>query len=98
MVGQLVMDWDNSTDVAARIADASMLTGDREWDALVAGVVEDIAYRHCAKVPSWTMEPERFTDDRWWFLTSSRRCTPLPLWRPRHRWLIAVCSFAAPHW
>lgn len=49
------MDWDNSTDVAARIADASMLTGDREWDALVAGVVEDIAYRHCAKVPSWTM-------------------------------------------
>ena len=52
LVGQLVMDWDNSTDVAARIADASMLTGDREWDALVAGVVEDIAYRHCAKVPS----------------------------------------------
>ena len=52
MVRQLVMDWDNSTDVAARIADESMLTGDCEWDALVAGVVEHIAYRHCAKVPS----------------------------------------------
>jgi len=57
MVGQLIMYWDNSTDVAARIADASMLTGDREWDALVAGVVEDIACHHCAKVPSGPWNP-----------------------------------------
>lgn len=70
LVRQFIMDCDNSTNVAAQIADAAMLTGDRGWDALVAGVVEDIAYRHGAKVPRWAMEPERFTDDRWWFVTS----------------------------
>ncbi len=70
LVRQFIMDCDNSSNVTAQISDASMLTGDRGWDALVAGVVEDIAYRHGSKVPRWTMEPERFTDDRWWFVTA----------------------------
>ena len=39
-------------------------------DALIAGVVEDVAYRHGVPVPRWAMEPERSTEDRWWFVTS----------------------------
>lgn len=72
LVRQFIMDCDNldADGVQGNIAEAPALSFDRGWDALVAGVVEDIAFRHGVRVPAWTMEPERFTDDRWWFVTS----------------------------
>ena len=72
LVRQFIMDTDrgDSQRVSENIAAAPRPTGDRRWDALVAGVVEDIAYRHGVSVPAWAMEPERSTADRWWFVTS----------------------------
>lgn len=66
------MDIDRleSADLAAHLYEAPRLTGDRGWDALIAGVVEDVAFRHSIAVPRWAMEPERSTDDRWWFVTT----------------------------
>lgn len=46
-------------------------TGDRRWDALVAGVVERGAHRVGVRVPSWTAVPHRFLD-AWWFLSPYR--------------------------
>ncbi|MGI8684968.1 MAG: helix-turn-helix transcriptional regulator [Acidimicrobiales bacterium] len=43
-------------------------TGDRRWDALVAGVVERAAHRADARAPSWTAAPGRFLD-AWWFVS-----------------------------
>src|SRR5579875_123997 len=43
------------------------LTGSREWDALLAGVVEWLSGLYGLKVPAWTSAPERFLD-AWWFL------------------------------
>ena len=70
LVRQFIMDCDHADDVGVHIVDAPALTGDRRWDALVAGVAEDIAYRHGVRVPGWTAERERFTDEQWWFVTS----------------------------
>jgi hypothetical protein len=72
LVRQFIMDTDrrDQKGVTENIATTPRLTGDRGWDALIAGVVEDIAYRHGVAVPSWAMEPARSTADRWWFVTS----------------------------
>jgi hypothetical protein len=72
LVRQFIMDTDrlDRSGVAENINNAPDSTGDRGWDALIAGVVEDIAYRHRVAVPPWAMEPERSTADRWWFVTS----------------------------
>lgn len=42
-------------------------TGDRRWDALLAGVVEMLALRHGVAVPAWTVAADRFLD-RWWVM------------------------------
>lgn len=78
IVRQFIMDVDRLGygELVEQVAEAPNLTGDRGWDALVAGVVEDVAYRHGIAVPRWAMEPERSTDDRWWFVTTIRDLHP----------------------
>jgi len=46
-------------------------TGDRRWDALLAGVVEHLCFHHGLPVPDWVVRPARFLD-RWWFVTPYR--------------------------
>ncbi len=54
--------------LAAVIAANPGSTGDRRWDALVAGVVERVAHGAGVRIPAWTAEPSRFVD-RWWFVS-----------------------------
>lgn len=72
LVRQFIMDIErlDRATLAAQLFEAPLLTGDRGWDALSAGVVEDVAFRHSIAVPQWAMESERSTDDRWWFVTT----------------------------
>ena len=53
-------------------------TGDRRWDALIAGVVERAAHRGGTRVPSWTAAPSRFLEV-WWFLSPYRSLHPSAL-------------------
>lgn len=53
---------------AADLTDDPGSTGDRRWDALVAGVVERAAHRAGVRTPAWTASPERFLDT-WWFVS-----------------------------
>ena len=46
-------------------------TGDRRWDALVAGIVEWAAHAVEVRTPPWTATKERFLDE-WWFVTPYR--------------------------
>jgi hypothetical protein len=72
LVRQFIMDTEHldPVGVTENVREASPLTGSRGWDALIAGVVEDLAYRHGVMVPQWALEAERSTDDCWWFVTS----------------------------
>lgn len=72
LVRQFIMDSDrlDPAALAKNIAEPAPLTNNRGWDALIAGVVEDIAYRHCVNVPPWTADKDRSTEDRWWFVTT----------------------------
>lgn len=46
--------------------DAPPLTGHQGWDALLAALVEHLAY-HCElRIPRWTLAPERILE-QWWF-------------------------------
>lgn len=52
---------------AAMVKDEPPSTARREWDALVAGVVEWLSQRYGLRMPAWCAAPERFLD-QWWFL------------------------------
>ncbi|MEO1062430.1 MAG: hypothetical protein AAFZ07_13520 [Actinomycetota bacterium] len=67
-VRQFIADAERSNERAAAIADPPDPTGDARWDALIAGVAEDIAWRHQLDVPPWVRDPWR-TLDTWWFVT-----------------------------
>ena len=73
LVRQFVMNADRSADVASMITLAPDSTGDERWDALVAGVCEDIAYRHGVAVPAWTSTPPL---SQFWFVTDFERLHP----------------------
>jgi hypothetical protein len=70
IVRQFIMDVEHSPRPDHTIETAPVLSGDRGWDALIAGVVEDLAFRLGLPVPACTREPTRNTDDRWWFVTA----------------------------
>ena len=72
LVRQFIMDTErlDASGVTGNVREPATITGNRGWDALIAGVVEDLAYRHGVAVPRWALEPERSTDDCWWFVTS----------------------------
>ncbi|MEA2902034.1 MAG: hypothetical protein QOH36_1921 [Actinomycetota bacterium] len=68
--------WTRLTSTSARSSWAEIevdpgSTGDRRWDALVAGVVERAAHVAQVRVPLWTAAATRFLDE-WWFLTPYR--------------------------
>jgi transcriptional regulator with XRE-family HTH domain len=41
-------------------------TGDRRWDAFVAGLAEWIAVTAGLPAPRWAQEPDRFLGEGWW--------------------------------
>jgi hypothetical protein len=62
-------------DRVALVADEPPPTGDRRWDAMLAGVVEQLCFDHRLAIPGWVMQPGRFLD-RWWFVTPYRSLHP----------------------
>jgi hypothetical protein len=51
----------------AGMKDEPATTGRREWDALIAGVVEWLSGQYGLPAPAWVSAPGRFLD-AWWFL------------------------------
>ena len=64
-----------SVDRAGLVADEPPPTGDPRWDALLAGVVEQLCFDHMLPVPRWAMDPVRFLE-QWWFVTPYRSLHP----------------------
>lgn len=59
-------DAASPADVDALVAEDPATTGDRRWDAVVAGAAEWVASRiGSAPAPSWVDQPGRFLDQ--WF-------------------------------
>lgn len=75
LVRQFLMDLDGAENPAELLIGAPESTGDRGWDALLAGVVEDFALHHGIEVPRWVFEPSRFSDP-WWFVTTIAAMRP----------------------
>lgn len=75
LVRQFVMDLDRADDPAELVCDAPRSTGDRRWDALIAGVVEDFSLHHGIQAPQWVFEPARFVEP-WWFFTTIEAMRP----------------------
>jgi hypothetical protein len=46
-------------------------TGDPRWDAMLAGVVEQLCFDDGLVIPGWVMQPGRFLE-QWWFVTPYR--------------------------
>jgi len=53
-VRQFIMDVERAENPAELVNRDPGSTGDSRWDALVAGVGEDLAYRLGFEVPKWT--------------------------------------------
>jgi hypothetical protein len=68
IVRQFIMDADSATDLAGAINREPRTTGDQRWDALLAGVAEDLAFARRLPTPAWTADPRRFLET-WWFVT-----------------------------
>lgn len=68
IVRQFLMDVDSASDLADAINREPRTTGDKRWDALLAGVVEDLAFTRRLPIPAWTADPRRFLET-WWFVT-----------------------------
>lgn len=60
-----------SGDRPGLVADEPLGTGDRRWDALLAGAVEQLCFDHGLAIPDWALRPGRFLD-QWWFVTPYR--------------------------
>ena len=73
-VRQFVMDADASGDVSRLLEGEPESTGDLRWDALVAGVAEDVAVRHGVRIPAWISSREPLSE--WWFVTDFARLHP----------------------
>jgi hypothetical protein len=64
-----------STERPGLVADEPQPTGDRRWDAMLAGVVAQLCFDHGLTIPAWTLQPGRFLD-QWWFVTPYRSLHP----------------------
>jgi hypothetical protein len=62
-------------DRPALVAEEPPPTGDRRWDAMLAGVVEQLCFDYRVAVPGWVMQPARFLE-QWWFVTPYRSLHP----------------------
>jgi hypothetical protein len=76
-VAQLVAEFERapSADRLGLVVDEPSSTGDHRWDAMLAGVVEQLCFDHRLAVPAWTLQPSRFLDT-WWFVTPYRTLHP----------------------
>jgi hypothetical protein len=72
-VRQFVMDCD-AGDPTSLVENEPDTTGDERWDALIAGVVEDVAFRHRIPAPRWALNAPPL--DTWWFVTDFERSHP----------------------
>jgi hypothetical protein len=66
LIRQFVMDATRD-ETPALIACAPGSTDSLQWDALLAGLCEFVAYNAGTPVPSWTTTPDKFLKT-WWFL------------------------------
>jgi hypothetical protein len=46
-------------------------TGQRAFDAMLAGLAEHLAFHNGLKVPRWALDPKRSVEDKWWFATDT---------------------------
>jgi len=76
-VAQFVEEFERASaaDRPGLVTDEPPATGDRRWDAMLAGVVEHLCFHHGVPTPRWTMEPSRFLE-QWWFVTPYRSLHP----------------------
>ena len=66
-----VFERASSADRPNLLTEEPPSTGDRRWDAMLAGVVEQLCFNHGLPVPAWSLQPTRFLD-QWWFVTPYR--------------------------
>ena len=69
LIRQFITDIESAANPQSLLDDRPPTSGDRRWDALVAGVVEDTAFRLGLRVPLWTTDPA-YQLSEWWFVTS----------------------------
>jgi transcriptional regulator with XRE-family HTH domain len=55
----------SSEELGELVADRPVLTGDRKWDAFIAGVVEEVCTSRSQPAPGWTQEASRFVRPFW---------------------------------
>jgi hypothetical protein len=72
-VVQFVDEFEHASeaDRPALVASEPPGTGDRHWDAMLAGIVEHLCFHHDLPTPDWTLRADRFLD-QWWFVTPYR--------------------------
>jgi hypothetical protein len=66
LVRQFLMDVVRG-DVASVVSLQPESTGSVQWDALLAGLAEHVAFRASVAVPAWSSASDKFLNT-WWFL------------------------------
>jgi hypothetical protein len=66
LVRQFIMDT-KLGDADRMLSGKPDTTGDKGWDAFVAGLGEYVSHLRHVKVPSWTNDPSKVLGT-WWFL------------------------------
>ncbi len=70
LVFEFVDRWREADDLqcAGLVAGPPLPTNSRQWDSLVAGLVEYLAAQRAIPTPTWVDEPHRFVDGAWWVI------------------------------
>lgn len=78
---RVVADWYGRAQTASAeafarsIAAAPPTTGGAPWDAMLAGLAEQLCLERECECPAWAFMPDRYLDS-WWFLTPYRSLHP----------------------
>lgn len=59
------------------IAPEPRSTGNKAFDAMLAGLAEHLAFHHELRIPTWALDSKRSVEDEWWFATDSPGLRPL---------------------
>ncbi len=78
VVRQYVMDVEHAGQDQQRalLNSIPLSTRDLRWDALLAGVTEDLAFRFGLPVPGWTLAKDKFLMN-WWFVSPFADAHPI---------------------
>ena len=97
-VAQTVAEFQRarSMDPAGLVADEPPPTGDPRWDAMLAGVVEQLCFDD-ELAAGWAMRPSRFLE-QWWFVTPYPSLHPSAFAETPVALPTAACSFTASRW